>query len=61
MRLHISVHNALAVTEVERFEKLKDVVPHIQIVEFGIETPEVGVVDVFEDERGCFALRRVSA
>ena len=50
MRLHISVHDALAVTEVQRFKKLKDVVPHIEVVEFRVETAEVCIVDEFEDE-----------
>lgn len=57
MRLHISVHDALAVTEVERFEEFVDVEPHVQVVELGIERPEVGVVDIFEDERRGLALR----
>ena len=50
MRLHIAVHNALAVAEVEGLEELEDVVPHVDVVEFGVEAPEVGIVDVLEDE-----------
>lgn len=57
VRLDISVHNALAVAEVEGFEKLKDVVANIEIVELGVEVAEVGVVDVFEDEGGGFTLQ----
>jgi hypothetical protein len=56
MRLHISMHDALAVTEVERLEKLEDVISHVQVVELGIECPKISVIDIFEDERGCFAL-----
>ena len=36
MRLHISVHDTLAVTEVERFEEFKDVVSDVDVVELGI-------------------------
>lgn len=56
MRLHISVHDALAVTEIKRLEKLKNVKPHIEIGELGVEVAEVGVVDVLKDERGRLAL-----
>ena len=57
MRLHIAVHNALAVTEIEGLEELVDVVPNVDIVEFGVEAPEVGIVDILEDEGWGFALR----
>lgn len=57
MRLHIAVHDALAVAEVERFEQLVDVVADIDVVELWVEAAEVGVVYVFEDERRGFALR----
>ncbi len=57
MRLHIAVHNALAVAEIEGFEELIDIVPDIDVVEFGVQAPEVCVVDVLEDERWCLALR----
>ena len=56
MRLDVSVHNALAVAEVQRLEQLEDVEPDIEIVEFGVEAPEVGIVDVFEDQRGSLTL-----
>lgn len=48
VRLHIPMHDALAVAEVQRLEQLIDVVPHIIVDELGIQTPEVGVVDVLE-------------
>jgi hypothetical protein len=38
-------------------EQLEDVVSNINIGEFGVQASEVGVVDVFEDEGGGFALR----
>lgn len=56
MRLHVSMHYALAVTVVERLEEFGDVVPHVQVVELGIEGSEVRVVDILEDEGRCFAL-----
>ena len=37
--------------------KLINIIAHIVICKFGIEAAEVGVVDVFEDEGGCFALQ----
>jgi len=56
MRLHISVHDALAVTVVERLQQLGDVVPDVQVVELGVEASEVGVVDIFEYERRSLTL-----
>lgn len=56
MRLHISVHDALAVTVVERLQQLGDVVPYVQVVELGVEASEVGVVDIFEYERRSLTL-----
>lgn len=56
MRLHIAVHDALAVTEVEGLEELEDVVADVEVVEPGVQGAELGVVDVFEDERGGLAL-----
>lgn len=50
MRLHVSVHNALAVAEVQGFEQFEDVESHIEVVELGVEAPEVGVVDILEDK-----------
>lgn len=58
MRLHIAVHDALAVAEVKRLEEFIDIEPDIEVVELGIEAPEVGVVDVLEDEGGRLALSR---
>lgn len=50
VRLDVAVHNALAVAEVKSLEQLVDVEADVEVVELGIQTPEVGVVDVFEDE-----------
>jgi hypothetical protein len=36
VRLHIAVHNALAVTVVKRLEEFVDVVADIDVVEFGV-------------------------
>jgi hypothetical protein len=57
MRLHVAVHDALAVAVVKGLEKLKDVVADVDVDELGVQSAEVGVVDVFEDERGRLALR----
>lgn len=56
MRLDITVHDAFAVAEVQGFEQLEDVVPYVVVLELGVEAPKIGVVDVFEDQRRCFAL-----
>jgi hypothetical protein len=56
MRLHVAVHDSLAVAVVESLEKLKDVVSDIDVVELRVEASEVGIIDVFEDERRGFAL-----
>jgi hypothetical protein len=56
MRLDITMHDAFAVAVVESLEQLVNVVPHIVVLELGVQTPEVEVVDVLEDERGRFAL-----
>lgn len=57
MRFHISVHDALAVTEIKRFEQFEDVESDIEVGELGVEVAEVGVVDVLEDERRRLTLR----
>jgi hypothetical protein len=57
VRLDITVHDALAMAEIQSFEQLEDVVPHVIVLELGVEAPEVGVVDVFKDQRWRFALQ----
>ena len=56
VRLDVAVHDAFAVAVVEGLEQLVNVVAHVVVGEFGVEGAEVGVVYVFEDEGGCFAL-----
>ena len=56
MRFDVSVHDAFAVAKVQGLEELKDIEADIQVVELGIETPEVCVVDILEDERRSLTL-----
>lgn len=58
MRLHISMHDSLAVAKVESLEQLKDIVADIDVVELGVQASEIGVVDVLEDERRGLTLER---
>lgn len=57
MRLDVSVRDTLAMTVVESLEQLEDVVANINVVELGVQAPEVGVVDILKDEGGSFALQ----
>lgn len=57
MRLHVSVHNSLAVTKVQSLQQLENVESHIKVVELGIEASEVGIVDILENERRSLTLR----
>jgi hypothetical protein len=50
MRLNISMHNTLAVAEVQSLEELKDVEPDIDVIELRVEASEIGIVDVLENE-----------
>ena len=56
MRLHVSVHDTLAVAEVQGLQQLQNVEPHIEVVELGVQAPKVGVIDVLKDEGGRLAL-----
>lgn len=56
MRLHITVHDALAVAEIQRLEELGNVETNIEVVELGVQASEVGIVHELEDERGRLAL-----
>lgn len=56
MRLYISMHDSLAMAEVQGFEELQDVKPDIQVIELGVQAPEVGVVDKLKNERWRLAL-----
>lgn len=57
VRLDITMHNALAMAKVQRFQQLQNVESHVEIVELGVKAAEVGVVDVLKDERRRLALR----
>jgi hypothetical protein len=68
MRLDVSMHDSLRMTEIESFEEFKDVITNIEIGEFGIEGFEFSVllvssiqweiykltyVDILRDDRWC--------
>lgn len=57
MRLYVPVHDSLAVAVVQAFEQLVDIVSDINVVELGVQAPEIGIVDVFEDEGRRLALQ----
>lgn len=57
MRLHVSVHDALAVAKIKSLEQLQDVESHVKVVELGIQASEIGVVDILENERRCLTLQ----
>jgi nitrous oxidase accessory protein NosD len=57
MRLNISMHNTLAVAEVQSLEELKDVEPDIDVIELRVEASEIGIVDVLENEGRRLTLR----
>ena len=48
MWLHVPMHDALAMAEVEGFEKLKDIVTDVIVHEPRVEATEVGIINVFE-------------
>lgn len=56
MGLHISVHDTLAVTEVQRLEKLINVEADIIVREPRVQGTEIGVVDCLEDQARSLAL-----
>jgi len=56
VRLDIAVHDALAMAIVEGLEQFENVESHVKVLELGVEAPEVGVVDIFEYQRGRFTL-----
>lgn len=58
VRLHVSVHNSLAVAEIESLEQFEDIKSDIDILELGIQASEVGVVDIFKDQRRSLTLVR---
>jgi uncharacterized protein (DUF433 family) len=56
MGFHISVHDTLAVTEVQRLEQLIDVEPDIVVREARVQGTEIGVVDCLENQARSLAL-----
>lgn len=56
VRLDVSVHDAFTVAVVKRLQQLKDVVTNIDVVEFRVQAPEIGIVDIFEDQGRGFTL-----
>lgn len=50
MRLDISVHYSLAVTEIQSLQKFVDVETDIVIIELRVQAAEVGVVDILKDK-----------
>lgn len=56
MRFDVSVHDSLAVAVVKSLEEFEDVVSHIDVVEFGVQASEVGVVHVLKDQGRGLAL-----
>ena len=54
--LDISVHDALAVTEVQRLKELVDVEADIIVREPRVQSAEVSVVDSLKDQAGGLAL-----
>lgn len=49
MRLHIPVHDALAMAKVKSLEQLEYIKPHIEVVELRIKATEIDIVNVFEN------------
>ena len=56
MRLDIPVHDTFAVAEIQSLQQLEDVVADIIVDKSWIESAEIGVVDILEDQAGCLAL-----
>jgi hypothetical protein len=75
VRLDISVHNSLAMAEVQRLgtvssnsphkhsnpylQQLQNVISNIEVDELGVERSEIRVVDVLEDKGGRFTLHEI--
>jgi hypothetical protein len=50
VRPYISVHDAFTVAKIQSLKQLENIVSDIEVVEFGIETSEISVVDIFKDQ-----------
>jgi hypothetical protein len=49
VRPYISVYDAFTVAKVQSLKQLENIESDIEVVEFGIETSEISVVDIFKD------------
>lgn len=56
MRLHISVHDTIRVTKVQGFQQFEHIIANIVISQSRVESFEVRIVDVFENEGGSLRL-----
>lgn len=56
VRLHIPVHDTLAVAEIQGLQKLENIVTDIIVGEPRVESPEIRVVDIFEHQAWRLAL-----
>lgn len=54
--LHVAVHDAFAVTEVQRLKQLVDVEANVVVGEPRIECAEIGIIHGFEDQARGLAL-----
>lgn len=54
--LNITVHDSLAVTEVQRLQEFVNIEADVVVGEPGIQRAEVRVVHVFKNQTRCFAL-----
>lgn len=56
MRLHVAMHNTLAVAEIQRLQELVDIIADVEVGEARVQRSEVRIVDVLEDQTRRFAL-----
>lgn len=54
--LHISMHNSLAVAEIQSLQKLVDIETNIIVGETRVKRPEIGIVNVFKNQTRRLAL-----
>lgn len=55
--LHVPMHDAIGMTEIQSLEQLEYVISNIVIRQRWIQNLEIGVVDVFKDQGRSFGLR----
>jgi hypothetical protein len=54
VRLNISVHYSIRVTEIQSFQQLKYIIPNVIVGQRRVQLFEIEIVDMFEDERRSF-------